>query len=104
MVCISERVMDLLNLKRKLVAAARMNRPTDQVPYAFEGRIMAHLANLPQVDEWVWWARAFWRGAAACAAVALLLSAWSFSHGPANGNVDLEDVVVTSVNEADVTW
>ena len=99
--------MDLLNLKQKLLAAARANPPKEEVPYAFEKRIMARLATLPQPDEWVWWARALWRGAAACALVALLLSVWSalpLSGNSGSGSVDLEEAVVASVNEADVTW
>ena len=100
--------MNLSRLMEKLVAAARSSPPGDQVPYAFEKRIMARLATLPKTDEWVWWGRALWRGAAACATVALLLSAWSFlpitGQTTANGPADLEDTVLASVNEADVTW
>jgi len=100
--------MDLVELKKKLVAAALCHPPGDQVPYAFEKRIMARLGVRLPTDEWAWWGRALCRGAAACAAVALLLSAWSFLPAtgptPANGAVDLEEAVLASVNEADVTW
>jgi hypothetical protein len=102
--------MDLLELKRKLISAARCNPPGEQVPYAFEKRIMACLDAIPKPDEWLWWGRALWRGAAACAGIALLLSAWSLWPGPgqkaagANGGVDLEEEVLASVNEADVNW
>ena len=100
--------MNLMALRQKLIAAARSNPSADQVPYAFETRLMAHLAALPKPDEWTWWARALWRGAAACALVALLCSAWSFlpvtSHKTANGGADLEDTVLASVNGADVAW
>src|SRR4051812_11156871 len=100
--------MDLFELKRKLVAVARSNPPGDQVPYAFEKRIMAGLTTVRPLDEWVWWGRALWRGAAACAAIALLSSAWSLlpvnSHHSANTGVDLEEALVASVNEAEVTW
>ena len=100
--------MDLVELKKKLVAAARCQPPGDEVPHSFEKRIMARLNTRSQIDEWAWWGRALWRGAAACAAVALLLSAWSFlpmtSSTATNGAVDLEEAVLASVNEADVTW
>ena len=98
--------MDLLNLRKKLVAVARSNPPGEQVPYAFEKRIMARLAALPQIDEWVWWSRALWRGAAICTAVALLFSAWSFSASrhSSNESLDLEDAVIASLNGADVSW
>ena len=36
--------MNLAELERKLIAAARANPPSDRVPYAFEKRIMARLA------------------------------------------------------------
>src|SRR2546425_757159 len=97
--------MNLLELRRKLLAAARSNPPGAEVPYAFETRIMSRLAALPQIDEWAWWARALWRGAAACLAVALLVSVWSFhsmSGQSATGrDLDLEEAVLDSVNEAD---
>ena len=37
--------MNLAELERKLIAAARANPPSDRVPYAFEKRIMARLAE-----------------------------------------------------------
>lgn len=100
--------MNLSRLEKKLFAAARLNPPGDDVPYAFESRIMARLAGLSKPDEWLWWSRALWRGAAVCASVALLCSAWSFlplsGHNPPGGVVDLEEAVLASVSEADVTW
>ena len=96
--------MDLLKLRKKLLTVARSNPPGDHVPYAFEQRILARLAALPKADDWAWWGRALWRGAAACAAVALLFSAWSFSREQSTANVDLEDTVVASVNEAEMSW
>lgn len=80
--------MNLAELEEKLVAAARATPPGDRVPYAFEKRIMARLAARPVVDDWALWARALWRAAAPCAAIMLLLGAWSLftppSHAPAN--------------------
>jgi hypothetical protein len=99
--------MDLFELEKKLLAAARHNPPGDEVPYAFETRLMARLAASPKTDEWVWWGRALWRGAAACAAVAILFSAWTLlplSGSTANSATELEEVVLASVNEADLTW
>ena len=48
--------MNLAELERKLIAAARANPPSDRVPYAFEKRIMARLAARPVVDGWALWA------------------------------------------------
>lgn len=69
--------MNLAELQRKLIAAARTNPPSDHVPYGFEQRIMARLGQRPALDEWALWGRALWRSAAACAAIMLLLGAWS---------------------------
>ena len=98
--------MDLSKLSKKLVGIAQSNPPGEQVPYAFEKSIMARLRALPQTDEWVWWGRALWRGAAVCTAVALLFSAWSLTAGrhSSNGPLDLEDAVTSSLNGADITW
>src|SRR6185503_6405846 len=97
--------MDLVELGRKLVAAARSNAPSEAVPYAFEKRVMARITLVPRADEWLWWNRALWRGAAACAAIALLLSAWSrlgMNQAAGNGSIDLEEALVASVDQADV--
>ena len=66
-------------LERKLMAAAQRHPPGDQVPYAFERRIMARLDGVAPPDSWAEWGRGFWRAAAACVMVTFLLGAWSFS-------------------------
>ena len=70
--------MNLAELERKLIAAARAKTPSDWVPYAFEKRIMARLAASPAVDAWALWGRALWRAAAPCVAIMVALAAWSF--------------------------
>jgi len=70
--------MNLAQLERKLIAAGRAQPPDGRVPYAFEKRILARLAGRSVADRWELWARALWRAAAACAAITLLLGAWSF--------------------------
>lgn len=97
--------MDLIELRKKLIAAARANAPSEQVPYAFEKRVMARLAAKAKVDEWAWWGRALWRGAAACAAVTLFCTALAvFSPRtpvPAGATADLEEAVLALVNDAE---
>ena len=70
--------MNLVELQRKLTAAARANPPGDRVPFAFEKRVMACLAARRALDCGAYWVRALWRGAVSCVALTLLLSAWSF--------------------------
>ncbi len=82
--------MNLAELQRKLIAAARANPPSDHVPGGFEQRVMARLQERPARDEWALWARALWRAAAACAVVMLLLGAWSAivpDGSPASGDL-----------------
>lgn len=71
--------MNLEDLQKKLLAAARNHPPEDRVPYAFEKRILAHLANRPAVDSSAFWARALWRAAVPCVAVTILLTTLSFT-------------------------
>ena len=104
--------MNLAELERKLIAAARANKPSDRVPYAFEKRIMAHLAARPVVDDWALWARALWRAAAPCVAIMLLLGAWSFfapqtSTSANDLSQQLEQTLLAAVDQdqpADSTW
>lgn len=70
--------MNLAELERKLILAARANPPGDAVPYAFEKRVTARLRERWSGDVSAFWARALGRVAASCVAVAVLLSAWSF--------------------------
>lgn len=69
--------MNLPELERKLIAAARTETPSERVPYAFEKRIMARLATCPRVDAWAVWGRGLWRAAAPCVAIMIALAAWS---------------------------
>ena len=87
--------MNLETLRQKLLAAARVNPPTDRVPYAFEKRILACLVQQPVLDVAALWARGLWRAAAPCVALALLLGIWSFvgeqSHSAATNLSDNAD-------------
>jgi hypothetical protein len=104
--------MNLAELERKLIAAARANPPSDRVPYAFEKRIMARLVARPVVDDWALWGRALWRAAAPCVAIMLLLGAWSFFAPPTSASAndlsqELEQTLLAAVDQdqtADSTW
>lgn len=71
--------MNLEDLEKKLLAAARGNSPEDRVPYAFEKRIMARLAGQSAADGSALWARALWRAAVPCVAITILLTTLSFT-------------------------
>ena len=78
-------------LHKKLVAAARANPPGDQVPYAFEKRVLALLASRAATDNLVLWARGLWRAAVPCMAIALLLGVWA-CFNPATASASAEDL------------
>ena len=69
--------MNLPELHKKLIAAARLNAPDERVPYAFEKRITALIAARAGADRWVFWAHGLWRAAASCVAVAVVFGAVS---------------------------
>ena len=84
--------MNLDDLQRKLIAAARANPPTDAVPLGFERRVLGALKQIVPADYLTSWAHALWRAAAPCVGLALLLVAWSFFSSPnsaAAGSGDL---------------
>jgi hypothetical protein len=97
-------LMNLTDLQSKLLAAARREPVRDEVPYAFEQRIMARLPRRILPDGWATWSQALWRAAAPCVAVMLLLTAWSFNSpeaaGPA-GDLDqeIEQAVMAAVDQ-----
>lgn len=98
--------MNLTELEKKLIAAARLNPPDDRVPYAFEKRITALIAARVGADRWVFWARGLWRAAASCVAVACVFGAVSFFTPKAAENggdlsQDLENTLLASADLPD---
>ncbi len=70
--------MNTDKLREKLIAAARATPLDDRVPYSFEKRIMAHIAEQPVADIVLFWGRALWRAAVPCLVITLLLGVFSF--------------------------
>lgn len=97
--------MKLEILHNKLIATARAHPHSDRVPYAFEKRIMAHLASGPRVDLLGDWSAALWRAAVTCLAITLLTGAWSFysSHRSVAGDFSqqFETAVFASAGSGD---
>ena len=93
--------IDIAELRRKLVAAAKAAPPSDRAPYRFEQRVMARLEEGPVPDRWAEWASLLWRAAAPCLAVSLCLSAWAFAAGLGTDEqlaADLEDTVYAALD------
>jgi len=97
--------MDIAELQKKLIAAARASAPGDQVPYAFEKRVTALLASRVAPENLDGWVRGLWRAAMSCVAVALLCGAWTFFSPAAASSTDLsqnfETTLLASVDQAD---
>ena len=97
--------MNPIELRRKLIAAARVNPPGDGVPYAFEKRVMALLAARSPNGHPVLWMRELWRAAVSCVAIALMIGAWAFFGPATNANaVDLsqsfESTLLAAVDQS----
>jgi|ERR1051325_9325429 hypothetical protein len=97
--------MNLDNLHQKLISAARSAQPSDAVPYAFEKRIMARLAEVTHVDSMAAWSAALWRGAISCIAIVVLSGAWSLwsshQHRSADFSQEFETAVFASAGSVD---
>ena len=102
-----EACMKLVELQKKLTAAARRQPPADRVPYAFERRVMALIATRGMTDRWEFWTRGLWRAAASCVAVAAVFGAISLFAPAARDNgkdlsQDFENTLLASVDQGEV--
>jgi hypothetical protein len=100
--------MNLAELQRKLIAAARANVPGDRVPYAFEKRVTALLASRVAPQKLDGWVHGLWRAAVSCVAVALLCGAWSLltpaaTPGSTDLTQDFENTLLASVDQGNQT-
>ena len=100
--------MNLADLQQKLTVAARRQPADDRVPYAFEKRIMALIAERSAVSGRLLWARGLWRAAVSCVALAVVSGAVSFfTPATADNTKDLsqefENTLLASVDQADTT-
>src|SRR5476651_196813 len=99
-------IMNLAELQKKLIAAAKTEVLDDRVPYAFEKRIGALLASRVAPQNLDLWVRGLWRAAVSCVAVALVCGAWTFfSPAASSGSDDLsqnfENTLLASVDQGD---
>ncbi|HEY5298785.1 MAG TPA: hypothetical protein VIK59_12765 [Verrucomicrobiae bacterium] len=101
--------MNLAELEKKLIAAARANAPDDCVPYAFEKRVTALLAARVAPDNLALWVHGLWRAAVSCVAISLLLGAWTFFNPSAGTTTttstdlsqNFENTLLASVDQSD---
>jgi hypothetical protein len=100
--------MNLADLHRKLIAAARLQKPDDRVPYVFEKRVMALIADRAARARQILWVRGLWRAAVSCVAVAIVAGTvvWFSPETKDNGtdlSQDFENTLLASVDQGDNT-
>ena len=99
--------MNLVDLQKKLLAAARADVPGDQVPYAFEKRITALITSRIAAERINLWVSGLWRAAVSCVAITLLLGAWAVLNPatlapPADDlSQNFENTLLASVDQSD---
>jgi hypothetical protein len=98
--------MNLSELQKKLVAAAKTEVLDDRVPYAFEKRVTALIASRVAPQNLDLWVRGLWRAAISCVAVALLCSAWAFFAPASSASTDdlsqnFESTLLATVDQGD---
>jgi transposase len=97
--------MNLAELQQKLTAAARLQKLDDRVPYAFEKRIMAHIAERAMVSTRLLWARGLWRAAVSCVAVAVVCGTVALfapdTHDGGDLSQDFENTLLASADVDD---
>jgi hypothetical protein len=96
--------MNMNELHAKLIAVARKNPPREQVPYAFEKRILSYLSARPAPNLWALWGRPLWLAALSCVAITLVCGLWAYgSHTSADSadsfSQDFEDAVFAPMGE-----
>ena len=100
---------NIVELEKELFAAARATPPREDVPFAFEKRVMVRIAKETLVDVWALWARLLWRAAAPCVGVMLAVTAWALFSASSGGNTDnlevaLEDSVMAPLAHLEDSW
>jgi hypothetical protein len=96
--------MNVNELHAKLIAAARKHPPSEQIPWAFEKRILSHLSDRPAPNIWALWCRPLWQAALSCVAITVLCGLWACGSRPnpdyaGNFSQDFEAAVFATMGE-----
>lgn len=103
--------MNVELLRKKLIAAARADKPREEAPYAFEKRVMAQIRTAAVPDAWLSYSIALWRAVAPCLVIMMAVGAWVYFEeiGSQNGfqtglESDLEQTMLAGVDRNGETW
>ncbi|MGC8828630.1 MAG: hypothetical protein ACP5MG_05770 [Verrucomicrobiia bacterium] len=95
-------------LLKKLLNAAKLHRPADTVPYAFEKRIMARIESAQVYETTLFWAQNLWRAAKPCIAIMIIVCLWAlFAHNQVaidNPQEAFETAVLAGLNQIGTSW
>ena len=80
--------MNVNKLHAKLIAAARKHPPGEQVPYAFEKRILSRLSASPPPNIWALWCRPLWQAAISCVVITVVCGLWACRSHPNTDSAD----------------
>lgn len=100
--------MKVAELQSKLIAAARVQKPEDRVPYAFEKRITALIQSRAAARAANLWVNGLWRAALSCVVLTAICGAWvCLMPATSASNDDLsqsfENTLLASVDQNDAT-
>jgi len=98
--------MNLAELQKKLIAAAKTEVLDDRVPYAFEKRVTALLQSRVAPQNLDLWVRGLWRAAVSCVGVAMLCGAWTLFAPATSASTDdlsqnFETTLLASIDQGD---
>ncbi|HUB87776.1 MAG TPA: hypothetical protein VMB22_07775 [Verrucomicrobiae bacterium] len=99
--------MNLAELHKKLIAAARTQVLDGHVPYAFEKRVTALLASRVAPEKLDFWVRDLWRAAVSCVGIAVLCGVFTILSPAVTNNTDndlsqtLDNTLLASINQSD---
>ncbi|MDB6052954.1 MAG: hypothetical protein JWN25_477 [Verrucomicrobiales bacterium] len=93
--------MDIEKVRIGLLKAERSRVPSQDVPYAFEKRVMAHIASCPALESITDYMSVLWKAAGSCACVMVLafVVSFGFQSDDSLGNRDLESTVFASMSQ-----
>ena len=101
--------MNLPELHKQLINAARQATRDEHVPYAFEKRITALINDRVAQRNQDFWVRGLWRAALSCIAIAVMCGAWTMffpsrSHSTTDDfSQNFENTLLASVDQSDAT-
>jgi hypothetical protein len=93
--------MNLEKALSRLLALAKARKPSEDVPYAFEKRVMSHILSAGRIEKVSDYISVLWKAAGSCACIMIftLVVSYAFQSEEGLGNHDLESTVFASMSQ-----